>query len=97
MSKKDFFSGPFESESIAAQALPELSGNFRDDLELFVKRCFSLPENTDYKRLKMGMQPEPYMYDYKDSKPTLEELYERINQYLGICMGIVAMAIPEVK
>ena len=89
MTPTESFDHEFENESIVVEALPKLSRDFKSDLECFVRYRISVPVRySEYKRLQMGMQPEPYMIDYENEKysPTQENLnhyIDRINQILG--------------
>jgi FkbM family methyltransferase len=76
----------YESDSIAALALPKLSANFKSDLEALIRFCVKRPQYKIYKRLEVGMPPEPYGIDTGTNKPTVEELLAHADSILGQAM-----------
>lgn len=89
MTPTESFDHEFENESIVVEALPKLSKDFKSDLEEFVRYRISSPVRySEYKRLQMGMQPEPYMIDYECEKyrpaqKNFNHYIDRIHQMLG--------------
>ena len=73
----------YEDDSMVAKAFltSKLSGNFKQDFETLIRWRIKKPQYTEYKRLKVGMPPEPY--GINNDKVTIEELLTHTEKVLG--------------
>jgi len=73
----------FEKVSIVSDALTELTEDFKYDFEVLLRWCVQRPQYTEYKRLMVGMPPEPYGVEELDGLPGLEKLLFHAETVLG--------------